>query len=282
MLTGTVFELREFTVQDGPGVRQTVFLKGCPLRCRWCHNPEGLSATPQLMVSTNGCTGCGNCTAVCRHPEGCVQCGECVRVCPQGLRKICGETVTSQELIRRVLSQADYYAALGGGVTFSGGEPLMQGEFLLEVLKGLPGVHKAIETSGFCSRELFERVIAELDLVMMDLKLVNSEQHQYWTGKSNGPILRNLKVLQESEQPYIIRIPLIPGVTDTRENQEASARLLAEGRLPERVELLPYHLTAGAKYPMLSMEYRPEFSEKQPVRTWQKLFEAYGMRCEVL
>lgn len=282
MLSGTIFELREFTVQDGPGVRQTVFFKGCPLRCRWCHNPEGLSSSPQLMISAGSCSHCGNCTAVCRHPGDCVLCGECVSVCPQGVRKICGETLTSEELADRIRRQSAYYAALGGGVTFSGGEPLFQGAFLLEVLDALPDVHTAIETSGYCTEELFRQAVARLDFVLMDLKLADPEEHRRYTGVSNGPILRNLCLLQQSGVPFRIRIPLIPGVSDTRENLKASAQLLAGCPTMECVELLPYHLTAGAKYAMLNMAYCPDFPVEQPVQTHPGLFESYGIRSQVL
>ena len=282
MLSGTIFELREFTVQDGPGVRQTVFFKGCPLRCQWCHNPEGLASAPQLMISAGSCTHCGNCAAVCRHPDSCILCGDCVRVCPQGARKICGEILTSAELVNRIRRQSAYYAALGGGVTFSGGEPLFQGAFLLEVLEALPDVHTAIETSGYCASELFKQAVDRLDFVLMDLKLASAEAHRRYTGVSNEQILGNLRLLQHSGVPFRIRIPLIPGVSDTRENLEASARLLAGCPSMECVELLPYHLTAGAKYAMLHMDYRPDFPVEQPVRTHPGLFESYGIRSQVL
>ena len=147
MAAGVIFDLKQLAVFDGPGIRQTVFLKGCPLRCRWCHNPEGLSPHPQLMVGAS-CTHCGRCRAVCRH-ESCVACGECVPVCPLRLRHIAGETVTAEELAERLRRDSAYYAACGGGVTFSGGEPLMQGEFLLEVLEQIPEMHTCIETSGY-------------------------------------------------------------------------------------------------------------------------------------
>ena len=183
MREGVVFDVEEFTVFDGPGLRQTVFLKGCPLRCSWCHNPEGLSGAPQLMVSTASCTGCGKCREVCRH-ETCISCGECIPVCPLHLRRIAGERMTSGELIRRIRKSSDYYARYGGGVTFSGGEPLMQADFLTEVLCGIPDVHRAIETSGFCEQDVFRRVTAHLDYVMMDIKLFDAAL-QEWTMKGS-------------------------------------------------------------------------------------------------
>ena len=282
MNEGLVFDIKEFAVFDGPGVRTTVFMKGCPLRCAWCHNPEGLSPKPQLMVSRAACTHCGACKRVCPSPGKCNACGKCLPVCRSGLRKIVGEAWRAEDLARRLQKDADVYALSGGGVTFSGGEPLFQGAFLLEVLDALPDVHTAIETSGYCTEELFRQAVARLDFVLMDLKLADPEEHRRYTGVSNGPILRNLCLLQQSGVPFRIRIPLIPGVSDTRENLEASAQLLAGCPTMECVELLPYHLTAGAKYAMLNMAYCPDFPVEQPVQTHPGLFESYGIRSQVL
>lgn len=238
MREGVVFDVEEFTVFDGPGLRQTVFLKGCPLRCSWCHNPEGLSGAPQLMVSTASCTGCGKCREVCRH-ETCISCGECIPVCPLHLRRIAGERMTSGELIRRIRKSSDYYARYGGGVTFSGGEPLMQADFLTEVLCGIPDVHRAIETSGFCEQDVFRRVTAHLDYVMMDIKLFDAALHKKYTGVDNERILRNARILCEGEIPFVIRIPLIPGVNDNEENFRSTAKWIAGARALIKVELLP-------------------------------------------
>ena len=141
MKTGIIFDIKEFSIFDGPGIRQTVFLKGCPLRCNWCHNPEGLSPLPQIMVSKNACLHCGKCEASCEHPDGCVVCGKCVEICPANARRIAGTRMTSDELAARILKDAAYYRTYNGGVTFSGGEPLLQADFLVEVLHKLPDVH---------------------------------------------------------------------------------------------------------------------------------------------
>ncbi|MBR2950973.1 MAG: glycyl-radical enzyme activating protein [Lachnospiraceae bacterium] len=281
MLTGTIFDIKEFAVFDGPGMRQTVFFKGCPLRCSWCHNPEGLCMQPQLMVSHASCTDCGRCRAVCQH-ETCIACGACVAVCPLRLRKIAGEAVSSEELVRRIRKNASYYARYGGGVTFSGGEPFMQHAFLLEVLKQIPDLHRAIETSGFCDQAVFEEVVRHLDYVMMDLKIFDEEKHLRYTGVSNQKILENARQLCSSDTPFVIRIPVIPGVNDNEENYRATAEFLQGAKALQKVELLPYHKTAGAKYSMLGMEYQPDFDPEAAVQTSAKLFAEYGIACEVL
>ena len=174
---GVIFDIKQFAVFDGPGIRTTVFLKGCPLRCMWCHNPEGLSFQPQLMVSQNGCIHCGRCKAVCKHLDHCVLCGDCVRACPNRLRKICGDRISAEALAHKLLRDKEYLSGEGGGVTFSGGEPCGQPEFLLECLDRLSEMHRAIETSGYCSPEIFGKIIQRLDYIIMDLKLMDEKEH---------------------------------------------------------------------------------------------------------
>ncbi len=281
-MTGIVFEITQLAVFDGPGIRTTVFLKGCPLRCQWCHNPEGLSPEPELMVSKSRCTHCGRCRAVCRHPDHCILCGACVEACPNHLRKICGTRYTPEALAKLLLKDRDYLAKQGGGVTFSGGEPTMQSDFLLAVLKLLPGVHKAIETCGYCKPEIFRRLLDQLDYVMMDLKLIDEEKHRHYTGVSNKMILENLEQLKRWGKPFVIRIPVIPGVNDDEENFAATARLLQGVQTLERVELLPYHVTAGAKYPMVNREYHPEFDTERTPNLDMEPFRRYGVPCTKL
>lgn len=279
---GVIFDIKQFAVYDGPGVRQTVFLKGCPLHCSWCHNPEGQSCKPQLMVSFASCTGCGLCHKVCPSPEKCISCGLCTEVCPLNLRHISGEYLSSEDLVSRLMIDADFYAANGGGVTFSGGEPLMQGTFLLEVLTSLKGTHRAIETSGYASEELYRAICSQLDFVIQDIKLFDSEKHKKYIGADNSLILANAEYLTKGNTPFIIRIPLIPGVTDTSENYNDIADFLSGAKALVRVELLPYQKVAGAKYNMTGRSYLPDFDpEAEPVIN-QKVFETRGIRSIVL
>lgn len=246
----------------------------------WCHNPEGLSYKPQLMVSSNNCLHCGACIRAC--PNGgktCTACGRCIRACPQGLRKLCGKRYTAQELAQKLLRDKDYLAAMSGGVTFSGGEPTGQPEFLLETLDRVAGMHRAIETSGYCSGSVFEAVLARVEYVMMDLKLMDPEQHRHYTGVSNEPILENLERLKKSGRPFRIRIPVIPGVNDSDENFEQTALRLLDAENLEQVELLPYHVTAGAKYEMVGLSYQPEFDTAAAPNLNTELFRRFGLKC---
>lgn len=281
MKQGVVFDVEEFTVYDGPGLRQTVFFKGCPMRCTWCHNPEGLCRNPQLMVGTASCIHCGECRKVCRH-ESCAGCGDCIPVCPLGLRRIVGESISSDELVNRIRKNSNFYSQYGGGVTFSGGEPLMQAEFLLDVLGELTDVHRAVETSGYCENAVFEQVLDSLDYMMMDIKIFDPDLHRRYTGVNNRKILENAHILCRGETPFVIRIPLIPGVNDTEENFKNTAKWLEGAKALEKVELLPYHKTAGAKYSMVGKEYKPEFDVNREVRVLEKIFREYGIRSEVL
>lgn len=279
--TGTVFDIKEFAVYDGPGIRTTVFMKGCPLRCQWCHNPEGLSPEPQLMVSHASCVHCGACEKVCRH-EKCVACGACVPVCRLGLRRIVGERWTADALAARLLKDEAVLRGAGGGITFSGGEPLMQWPFVRAVIDRLKGLHTCVETSGYASDEVFRDAMSVFSLMMMDIKLTDPAAHKRWTGVDNACILRHAAMLRDGDTPFIIRIPVIPGVNDNDEHYTAVARLLAGARRLERVELLPYHQTAGAKYAMAGMTYRPAFDPAQAVRINTRPFTERGIPCRVM
>ena len=278
-MEGTVFDIKQLAVFDGPGLRTTVFLKGCPMRCMWCHNPEGLSPEPQLMVSKNNCTHCGKCVSVCPSPGRCIQCGKCIRVCPNNLRKICGTRCTPEQLASVLKKDTDYLTAMGGGITFSGGEPTMQADFVAETCGLLPGVHLAVETCGYASSAAFQKVIDCMDYIMMDLKLIDPELHKKYCGVDNAPILRNLEYLKKTGKPFRIRIPVIPGVNDTDINFEATAKLLQGCEYLEKVELLPYHKTAGAKYSMVDMTYEPDFDINVKPRLNTVLFESFDIPC---
>ena len=190
--------------------------------------------------------------------------------------------VGAGELAGRILKNADYYAAYGGGVTFSGGEPLMQAAFLGEVLRLLPGVHCAVETSGYCQPSLFQEITALLDYVIMDIKLFDETRHRHFTGVSNRLILQNALGLCEGQIPFVIRIPVIPGVNDTDENYRQTAAFLSGARNLVRVEFLPYHKTAGAKYSMAGMEYQPQFDPEGSIHISQEIFGEYGIRSVIL
>lgn len=281
MEKGVVFDIKEFAVFDGPGIRQTVFLKGCPLRCSWCHNPEGQEMTPQLMVRTASCIRCGRCRQVCERKE-CIVCGDCIPECPVHARSISGREMTARELVTAIRKDSDYYKRCGGGVTFSGGEPLMQADFLTEVLKQIPDIHRAIETSGYAAEETFRRVLSHLDYIMMDCKLFDSVLHKKYTGVDNTLILKNIKTLCKENYPFVIRIPVIPGVNDNEENYRHTAEWLAGANALEKVEFLPYHKTAGAKYGMIGKQYQPGFHTEEKVWISQEIFAEYGIRSEIL
>ena len=293
MSTGIVFDIKEFAVFDGPGIRTTVFMKGCPLRCQWCHNPEGLSVRPQLMVSTAACVGCGACQracplhtgpvepGVCWQPPDCRACGACVPVCRGGFRRITGLEWTAEALAARLNRDADVYAMSGGGVTFSGGDPLMQWAFVSETIDRLDGVHTAVETSGFASDEVFAQVMEKLDLVMMDWKVSDPEKHRRFTGVDQAPIRRHAEMLAAGNTPFILRMPIIPGVNDDEAHFETVAELVKGAGALVRVDILPYQRAAGAKYEMVGRKYAPEFHEAEAPRYHLDVFRTQGIPFKV-
>lgn len=282
-MKGTIFDIKQLSVFDGPGIRTTIFLKGCPLRCQWCHNPEGLSPKPQLMVSHNACTHCGKCKLVCTNPKHCISCGKCIRACPLRLRKIAGTIYEADELVQKILKDKDYLISMNGGITFSGGEPTMQADFLLECLQKLSSINRAIETSGFCLPDRFYKILQEVDFILMDIKLFDDDKHLAYTGVSNKIILENLEQVKQSGKPFIIRIPVIPGVNDDRENfQNTASLLIGATKNLQRVELLPYHQTAGAKYSMVKLNYTPKFNTAKKPNLDISIFEKLGISCKCL
>lgn len=250
--SAVIFDIKEFALHDGPGVRTTVFFKGCPLRCVWCHNPEGLSAQPQLMTKDSRCRRCGKCRICCTH-EACQPFGRCLYACPDALISVCGRRITADELTARLTRDGDFLRESGGGVTFSGGEPLLQAEFLLTVLHRLRecGIHTAVETSGYAEPAVFRAVTDAADYIIMDLKLADPALHKQYTGVDNARILDNAAYLRSSGKTHEFRTPLIPGITDTQENLDALRQIAGDS--PH--ELLPYNELAGAKYPMLGIEF---------------------------
>ena len=281
MSTGVVFDIKEFAVFDGPGIRTTVFMKGCPLRCRWCHNPEGLRPEPELMVSYAACTHCGACKRICRHPEGCVACGECIAACRGGFRKIAGTVMDAQTLAERLQKDADVYALSGGGVTFSGGEPLLQWSFVSDVMRRLKGIHTAIETSGFTSDEIFREAMELCSMILIDWKVSDPELHRRYTNVDQAPIRRHIEMLAKGNTPFILRMPIIPGVNDNEEHFRTAAELVADAPALVRIDVLPYQAAAGAKYGMVNHEYRPDFDETQRPKFHTECFAARGIPFKV-
>jgi pyruvate formate lyase activating enzyme len=292
MSKGITFNIEEFAVHDGPGIRKLVFFKGCPLRCAWCHNPEGISFNKELMVSHNGCINCDRCFEVCPRKEHfnkvtrfnikCIACGNCVEVCPVRLRWISGQKFEAGELADKLLKGKEVLINSGGGITISGGEPLAQPDFLFDLIRKLKPLEIAVETSGYANINLFQRLVSVADLILMDVKHTDPAIHKKYTGVDNSIILENLHYLCLSDTPFYIRIPLIPGVNDTKSNMKNTALLIKDAKNLQRVELLPYHKTAGAKYPMIGLKYNPMFDTNQKVNIHKEIFEQYNINVTVL
>ena len=249
-MTGTIFDIKEMAVHDGPGLRTTVFFKGCPLRCRWCHNPEGLIRAPQLMVKQALCKGCGSCRVKCDHAE-CQPLGRCLYECPENCIQPVGKEVSADALAQELIRNAQTLGDMFGGFTFSGGEPLLQAPFLLELSRHLSGYHLCMESCGYADPDTFARAVDAMDLVILDIKLADAAQHLTYTGVDNARILENYTYLRQINKPHLIRTPLIPGITDTKQNLDAIAALI-EGSPWERLD---YNPLAGAKYNQLGMEF---------------------------
>lgn len=264
-MTGKIFDIKRFAVHDGDGIRTTVFFKGCPLRCKWCHNPEGLDAKAQLAFFGNLCTNCGSCAEVCschktengKHiffRENCENCGNCVSTCFKGALKLYGKNVTVDELMPLLLADRDFYENSGGGVTLSGGECLLQADFCSELLKALKAenISTAVDTCGFVPRKNFEAVLPYTDIFLYDIKAIDEDIHIKATGQSNRIILDNLKYLDSMDKKIEIRIPYVP---DYNASQLDKIRdFLSDFKNITKVRVLPYHNLAGNKYESLGMK----------------------------
>ncbi len=273
-MRGTVFDIKEFSLNDGEGIRTTVFMKGCPLSCAWCHNPEGLSAARELYVKKASCVSCGLCQKPCGH-EDCKPFGRCLHICPRDLVSVVGREWEAEELAKKLLSQADFLNSVGGGITFSGGEPLLQSEFVREVLDIVDKkLHKTLETSGYADEKSFSEVISRCDFVYMDLKLFDREQHVKYCGVGNEKILRNAKILVASGVNFRFRIPLVPNITDTEENLRTIANFVGDAP----VELLPYNRLAPAKYRNVGREFSQLVDGEKEVSPRAELFKNAWVR----
>jgi pyruvate formate lyase activating enzyme len=271
MHTGIIFDIKRYAIHDGPGIRTTVFFKGCPLGCPWCHNPEGIHPSPRVVYRQRTCIGCRECLAacpehalsagsdgICTDDSRCRNCGACVEACPAEARQLVGRVETVASLMHAIKKDVPFFDTSGGGVTFSGGEPLMQAEFLLEVLAACAreDIHRALDTTGCTDPDTLKRVARLVDLFLFDLKFMDAEKHRRYTGVSNAQILTNLETLARLDSRIIIRIPLIPGINDDDDNIHDTAVFLA--RLPQIkiVHILPYHDFQKSKYDKFSMNYQ--------------------------
>lgn len=275
---GQVFSIEEFSTFNGPGIRTTVFLKGCPLRCQWCHNPEGLTLDNEILRSQNGCIHCGNCVKFGKDGRFT---DESISHCPNGLLRRCAKEYTPEELCEVLAPNLNILNSTGGGVTFSGGEPTVQYDFLLSCLRLLRGkTSRALQTCGYCPEDRFETVLHECDYVLFDVKIADNAMHVRFTGRDNAVILRNLDKLCVSGVPFVVRVPLVPGVTDTEDNIAGICGIL-HCRGIESVELLPYNKMAGSKYFLMGLQYKPEFDETVAVQPRVDMFASAGIRAEI-
>jgi len=270
-MTGTVFNVQRYSVHDGSGIRTTAFLKGCPLACSWCHNPEGIEPSREILVLADRCVGCLACVEACPQPavdrpDGkpwtnraiCRICGRCVAACARGARKLVGREVTVEGLAQELERDRPFYEESGGGVTLSGGEPLMQADFALAVLELCRerGLHTALDTSGAAPTDVVVRAAALSDLVLFDLKQLDPDEHRSAVGAELGPILENLRAMDDVGVETWIRFPLIPGATDSRENVTALADTVLSLTNTRRIHVLPFHRTAADKYARLERSWR--------------------------
>ena len=286
---GVVFDIQRFSVNDGPGIRTIVFLKGCPLSCLWCCNPESQRKEPDVMYDAKKCVGCGKCMKACVHGaigpgnttwvdrSKCVGCGECVNVCPTGALTLKGEVMTVSEVIHVLRRDAHYFRKSGGGVTLSGGEPLMQWKYARELLK-------AIETTGYGSEEAIEAVIPYLDLVLLDCKSTDPVVHKRVTGVSNELIQKNARKIVSMANKVIIRVPTIPTVNASEEEFHRIAEY-AKSLGVDTVHVLPYHTLGQSKYEMLgkayAMGYEIKSLPREEAAVYQQVVESHGLKCMV-
>lgn len=257
MNVATIFDIERGSYVDGPGIRTTVFFKGCNLRCAWCHNPESQKPAPQMMFYANKCTNCGKCKEKCPSAlENCTLCGKCTFFCPSDAREICGREYTATEIFTEIVKDKVFYDNSGGGVTFSGGECMLQIDFLEETLKLCRenGIHTAVDTAGHVPFEYFERVIPYTDLFLYDVKCFDSKKHKTYTGAGNELILDNLKRLLNDKRSVWVRIPVVPSVNDTHEEMKMIKDFLDRSGTPEKIELLPYHTMGLHKYGAIGTE----------------------------
>ncbi|NIQ04233.1 MAG: glycyl-radical enzyme activating protein [Candidatus Korarchaeota archaeon] len=296
---GRIFNIERFAYQDGPGIRTIIFLKGCPLHCQWCANPEGQLYSFNLQYFQEKCIGCGRCVDVCPQgaievdPQGksvtdrsaCIGCGKGAEICLNDARKIIGRDVTVKEVIDTIKKDELFYHNTSGGITLSGGEPLNQPEFAYSLLKRSQElhIHTAIETSAYVDWETLERILEVLDLIMVDIKHMDPMVHERYTGVSNDKILNNIAQLASLPSPSkIVRIPIVPGINDTKGNIKATAQFLSNIGIIN-VELLPYHELGLSKYQTLDWPYTidTEPPRKEELEDLKKRMTSFGLEVKI-
>lgn len=269
MNKAVIFNVMNYSVHDGPGIRTTVFFKGCPLFCRWCHNPEGISSEPQPVF----------------YPNKCIKCGNCDKICPSGAKEVAGYDITVEELTAEIKKDLLFYEQSGGGVTFSGGEPLYQPDFLFEILGKCEEeyIHTAVDTSGFCSTDIILKAAEKTKLFLFDIKFFNEKKHIEYCGASNKIILENLKAVSETGVKIAVRIPLIPEVNDDIREMKSICEYIKNFKNIVNVNLLPYHNIQTEKYKRLNMEYKMPFisnGESRNIDEIKKIFESYNFKIK--
>ncbi len=296
--TGLIFDIKKYAINDGPGIRTTVFFQGCALACQWCHNPESQPCKPVLMYRVNRCALCGACIEVCpQHAitlngfastdrSLCKACGACAETCYNGARELSGYQVSVDQVMSKILRDTPFYESSGGGVTFSGGEPLLQPRFLLALLRSCREheLHTVVDTSGLAAWEVLNCLREFVDQFLFDLKMMDEKRHLHFTGVSNRLILSNLKKLAEAGSAIHIRIPLIPGINDDDENLIASGEFIRSLQNISSVELMGYHDLAAAKYEALGLEYQLKHISapgKDQLQRSAELLEQFGLQVKI-